>query len=136
MMKRFSKMRPGLLVPTGPAGFPLHRVTEIDTTVVAEGRDGLTILRIHGDDVAALQVDEPAIGSIGPLPVVHPARARRRHAFLAPDLLAGRRIDRGERAAPDRGVHHAVDDDGLKMLLPVMGKLHATSSFATFFVLI
>ena len=115
-------MRPGLLVPTGPGRLPLHRVAQIDTAVVAERRDQLTILRVHGDDVAPLQVDEPAVGSIRTLPVVHPARAGRRHAFLAPDLLAGRRIDRGERAAADRGVHHAVDDDGIEDAVAGDGK--------------
>src|SRR6185503_13541962 len=84
----------GIAGPDRTWRLPLHRVAEIDTTVVAEGSHELTILRIHGDDVAALQEDEPAVGAIGTLPVVHPARARGRRAFLAPDLLAGRRIDR------------------------------------------
>src|SRR5688500_11875706 len=100
--------------PDGTGRLPLHRFADIDAAAGAEGSDGLTIPRVHRDDVAALQVDEPAVGSIGTLPVVHPARARGRGAFFAPDLLAGRRIDRGERAAPDRRVHHAVDDDGIE----------------------
>src|SRR5688572_21053742 len=104
----------GITGPHRTCRLPIHRVAEIDTTVVAEGRDDLTVLRIHRDDLAALQVDEAAVGSIGALPVVHPARARRRHAFLAPDLLAGRGIDRGERAGPNGSVHHAVDDDGVE----------------------
>src|SRR4029450_10535837 len=98
MMKRFSKMRPGLLVPTMPVGFrsiasrrstrPLlptegtgSRVFAFTVrrsrrppppapappAVVSERSDRLTVLPIHGDDVAALQVDEPAVGSIGTL---------------------------------------------------------------------
>ena len=113
---------PGVAGPDGAGRLPLHRLAQIDTAVVAERGDQLTVLRVHGDDVAALQVDEPAVGSIGTLPVVHPARARGRRAFLAPDLLAGRRIDRGERAAPDRGVHHAVDDDGIEDAVAGDGK--------------
>ena len=121
-MKRFSKIRPGLLVPTGPAGFRSIASRRSTRPLLPKEVIELTILRVHGDDVAALQVDEPAVGSIGTLPVVHPARARGRRAFLAPDLLAGRRIDRGERAAPDRGVHHAVDDDGIEDAVAGDGK--------------
>src|SRR5262245_28559248 len=104
----------GIAGPDRTGRLPLHRVAQIDTAVVTEGSNELTILCIHGDHVTALQVDEPAVGSIRALPVVHAARARRRDAFLAPDLLAGRRVDRGERAAANRGVHHAVDDDGIE----------------------
>jgi hypothetical protein len=92
MMKKVLEDPAGIAGPDGAGGLTLHRLAQIDAAVVAEGGDELAIPRVHGDDVAALHVDEPAVGSIATRPVVHPTRARGRGAFLAPDLLAGCRI--------------------------------------------
>src|SRR6185295_540719 len=50
---------PGVAGPDEAGWLPFHRLAQIHTAVVAERGDQLTVLRIDGNDVAALQVDKP-----------------------------------------------------------------------------
>ncbi len=58
--------------------------------------------------------NQPPILAVLALPVVDPARLHAGQAFVDPDLLARRRVERDERVVPPGDVDDVVDDDRIE----------------------
>ena len=115
-MKRFSKIRPGLLVCSGLRACA-QRHAQIHSAVLAERRNRFASLGVDGRQVSGVQIQQPAILAVPALPVVEPPRADRALVRMAPQLLSRRRIERDDRVAGAL-YHHVVDDDRVERDIP------------------
>ena len=100
-----------------PAGVLLgarKTVAQIDDAVLAEGQDGLAGLRVDLLQEAVDRKQQPAILAVLALPVVDAAAGDAGEPFVNPEFLAGRRVERDQRAAAPEHVHHVVDDDRIE----------------------
>ena len=75
----------------------------------------------RGQEARAL-IEEPAVGAVRALPVVHPARADRALVRMGPQLLTGRGVERDDLVVAREHVHHAVHDDRVEHEAALAGR--------------
>ncbi len=90
-------------------------LAQIYASVGAECLDGSSGARIDLLQVAVGRKNQPPIGAIFALPVVHPAVDRRAHDWMRPESFARCRIERNDRVALAENVHHTVDDQRVEI---------------------
>ena len=86
-------------------------LSHVDDPVGAEAPDRLAALRVNGLQIAVDGKDQPLVFSVRALPVVEAATGHAGQAFVDPDFLARRRVERDERVVAPRHVHDIIDDD-------------------------
>ena len=88
-----------------------ERAAQVDAAVVAEARDGGARARVDFREEARVEIEEPAVGSVHALPIVHAARTDGALVRMRPELFARRGIERDDLVLAREHVHHTVHDD-------------------------
>ena len=116
-------MRPGLLVCSGTDGrhVAIQPDADVDASVVAERGDGVAGPRVDGPQRSRVQVEEPAIRSIGALPIVDAAIGDGALVPARPFLLPRHRVERHDRVVARQHVHRPIDDDRIEAVAPGIG---------------
>ena len=120
-MRRFSKTLPGRvrLDAADGRGIAAEAFSQVDDAIVAERADGLARGGVDLLEVVADAENQAPILAVLAFPVVHAAPGHPFEAFVDPDFLARRRVQRNQRTVAPSAVDHAAGHDRVEAGLAV-----------------